>query len=461
MKKIIYILIFLAFASMANAQWVPYTNFPTTNTIGGISIPATNSNYVFVATYNSVNPNQTLLIKSSNRGESWIQMNTFPPFFAFPTSIVFNSIDQGIAIGANSIIATTNGGSSWGTLYVTSDTVLFKSFAVSPNTNVFWFIGKKISGMNLGAPVVLMNSNYPTGTFLRLNLPASFSNYQLTSICVKGNSTCIISTLEHPPVFLKTTNAGNNWSVISIGGNDREIWDMVRYDLNDDIIAVGGNNGCLSIYKSSNFGDNWSSILDIQNTTGPFRAVNTPFEFIRPSMYAVGTGGCIYKTTDSGLNWFPQISNLTCNIKYITKAYPNGEFAVAGGDFTNFNNNYLNGEISITTNGGGPIGIVPISTEIPSLHSLSQNYPNPFNPSTYIEFDVSKSSFVSLKVFDVLGREVAALVNENLKPGTYEVDWNASNYPSGVYFYTLVVGENTNKGNNISFTETKRMVLLK
>ncbi len=99
-----------------------------------------------------------------------------------------------------------------------------------------------------------------------------------------------------------------------------------------------------------------------------------------------------------------------------------------------------------------PFGIQVISTEIPNTYSLSQNYPNPFNPSTFIKFDVSKSSFVSLVVFDVLGREVAVLVNEDLNPGTYEADWNASSYPSGVYFYTL---------RTEGFTETKRMVLVK
>ncbi len=73
----------------------------------------------------------------------------------------------------------------------------------------------------------------------------------------------------------------------------------------------------------------------------------------------------------------------------------------------------------------------------PSLFGLSQNYPNPFNPTTNIEYQVSNSGFVSLKVYDVLGREVATLVNEVKSPGSYEVQFNGSRFASGVYFYRL------------------------
>ena len=98
------------------------------------------------------------------------------------------------------------------------------------------------------------------------------------------------------------------------------------------------------------------------------------------------------------------------------------------------------------------LGLTPISTEIPTAFSLSQNYPNPFNPVTNIKFDIPKSSFVKLVVYDLLGREVAALVNEQLKAGTYEADWNAADFPSGVYFYKMIAD---------GYIETKRMVLIK
>jgi Secretion system C-terminal sorting domain len=92
------------------------------------------------------------------------------------------------------------------------------------------------------------------------------------------------------------------------------------------------------------------------------------------------------------------------------------------------------------------------SAQMPTVSSLLQNYPNPFNPSTVISYQVASLGKVNLKVFDLLGREVAMLVNEVKSIGNYELTFNAANLPSGVYFYRLQVG---------SFTETKRLVLLK
>jgi hypothetical protein len=98
------------------------------------------------------------------------------------------------------------------------------------------------------------------------------------------------------------------------------------------------------------------------------------------------------------------------------------------------------------------IGINQISSEVPAGFELSQNYPNPFNPSTKINFSIPKAGIVSLKVFDVTGREVANLLNEKLSTGTYEYTFEASKLNSGVYFYKLS-GE--------TFSETKKMLLVK
>jgi hypothetical protein len=87
-----------------------------------------------------------------------------------------------------------------------------------------------------------------------------------------------------------------------------------------------------------------------------------------------------------------------------------------------------------------------------NTYSLSNNYPNPFNPSTKIEFQIPELSFVSLKVYDVLGNEVATLVNEEKTVGNHTVEFNAANLPSGIYFYQINTGD---------FVQTKKMVLLK
>ena len=97
-------------------------------------------------------------------------------------------------------------------------------------------------------------------------------------------------------------------------------------------------------------------------------------------------------------------------------------------------------------------GITQTGNEIPEKYFLGQNYPNPFNPVTRIEFKVSSFKFVKLTVFDILGKEVATLVNENLQPGTYQTNFDAGNLKSGIYFYKLSTSE---------FSDVKKMILLK
>jgi hypothetical protein len=90
--------------------------------------------------------------------------------------------------------------------------------------------------------------------------------------------------------------------------------------------------------------------------------------------------------------------------------------------------------------------------KIPDKYSLSQNYPNPFNPSTTIKYSVPEQSFVKIKVFNLLGQEIAELVNKELQTGNYEVTFNASSLPSGVYFYRLEAD---------NFVQTNKMILIK
>jgi hypothetical protein len=100
----------------------------------------------------------------------------------------------------------------------------------------------------------------------------------------------------------------------------------------------------------------------------------------------------------------------------------------------------------------GPIGISNENLYLPVNFALGQNYPNPFNPVTNIRFDIPRDAFVRLSVFDILGREVEVLVNQQLKPGTYKYDWHAEKYSSGLYFYKLLTND---------FIDVKKMILVK
>jgi hypothetical protein len=116
---------------------------------------------------------------------------------------------------------------------------------------------------------------------------------------------------------------------------------------------------------------------------------------------------------------------------------------------------------------GFVIGVNPVSNQIPGGFILYQNYPNPFNPVTTIKFDTppqpspkERGQKVKLVIYDVIGKEVEVLLDEVLNPGSYSVEWDASAYSSGVYYYVLRVSDASNPL-SIKYTETKKMVLIK
>ncbi|MEO8513967.1 MAG: T9SS type A sorting domain-containing protein [Ignavibacteria bacterium] len=99
-----------------------------------------------------------------------------------------------------------------------------------------------------------------------------------------------------------------------------------------------------------------------------------------------------------------------------------------------------------------PIGIQNISTEIPKEYKLYQNFPNPFNPQTNINFDIVKSGIVKITIYDLLGREVETIVNQDMQPGRYKIDFNANNYASGMYIYKITSND---------FVDVKKMLIVK
>jgi len=98
------------------------------------------------------------------------------------------------------------------------------------------------------------------------------------------------------------------------------------------------------------------------------------------------------------------------------------------------------------------VGVEPISKNVPDEYKLYQNYPNPFNPSTNIKYQIPNNGFVSIKVFDILGKEITTLVNEKQSSGTYEVTFDGGDLSSGIYFYKLETD---------GFSEVKKLILLK
>jgi hypothetical protein len=262
--------------------------------------------------------------------------------------------------------------------------------------------------------------------------------------------------------YKRSTNRGVNWGgdirltmspgqslypFVSVYGSEvYVIWD-------DDRIG----NREIYYKRSSNDGAIWGS--DTRLTNNPFISRFAAVYASGTSLHTVwsddrnGDEEIYYKgSTNCGSNWSPDY-----RLTSAASAKTSSSIAVSGpvvnvvwGDNRDGNN-----EIYYKRNPtGNPFGIKKISSEVPVNYHLFQNYPNPFNPVTRIKFEIrnSKSEITELVIYDILGREIATLVNEQLQPGTYEVTWDGTNYPGGVYFYEMTSG---------NFTDVKKMLLIK
>ncbi|MEZ4691995.1 MAG: T9SS type A sorting domain-containing protein [Ignavibacteria bacterium] len=208
-------------------------------------------------------------------------------------------------------------------------------------------------------------------------------------------------------------------------------WKISFINSNTGYVSIERFTGFAYILKTTNSGNNWSEI--------PFRNYDEEgIGFVNENTgWVGGWTGPTYQTTNGGANW----SQAGWGINVNRFRFLSDTLAYAVGD-------------RVYKYSGGTVGIQNISSEIPAGFSLKQNYPNPFNPATSLEFGIPETGFVSLKVYDQLGREVLTLVNEILAPGTYNYQLSTVNYnlSSGIYFYRL------SSGNNSS---VKKMIILK
>jgi photosystem II stability/assembly factor-like uncharacterized protein len=206
----------------------------------------------------------------------------------------------------------------------------------------------------------------------------------------------------------------------------------------------------LGLYRSNDNGDNWTKIDSLAE-----HANLTNFAFNSLGHIYANKGNAIFKSMDNGNNWTFIDSTLWIETIPISKLYQVLTLAIDDDDYLYVGTTYqglLKSTFPTTS-------VDNVNTELPKQFLLAQNYPNPFNPSTTIIYSIPASlnpseggTLVSLKIFDLLGREVATLVNEQKSPGNYEVKFDGSELPSGVYFYKLAAGD---------FMETKKMLLLK
>jgi photosystem II stability/assembly factor-like uncharacterized protein len=283
-------------------------------------------------------------------------------------------------------------------------------------------------------------------------------------------------------LILKTTNGGTNWTLqaSAIGAFVSYLNSVCFINENTGWAVSGYMRG--NIQKTTNGGVNWFFQIDYLSS-----GLNSVWFNDENTGWTVGDNGVILKTTNGGSNWINQINLFPSYLYSVQFINNNTGWAVSGYSYsvlqktTNGGTNWIyefnpsgvniflksvffidentgwtvgsGGTILKTTNGGSMItGIQSVSSELPSEYNLSQNFPNPFNPTTHLKFGIITPGLVTLKVYNLLGNEIETLVNKNLTPGVYDVDFDGSNFPSGIYFYKLETG---------FFSETKRMILLK
>ena len=353
------------------------------------------------------------LYNSTNGGSSWNPKDTVNLIY----EVKFLNQNTGVTVGGK-ILTTTNGGNSWSSYQDGFFTFGDINFG---NQNIWYAYG--YDGTVTSSEKLVKTTNSGQNWF-DVNSPSNATTMDL--FFVNENMGYKLAFNE----ISKTINGGLSWSLISAQ------WGTKLWFVNEN---TGWITAGSAILKTTNGGVNWIPVFD--------RGDNYSFTNIKfinnLTGYATGgiyPGGVIIKTTDGGLNWDINSNYYTPKINEL--------------DFINAITGWAIGEKGtlIKTTTGGTIGVQQISTTTPDKFHLSQNYPNPFNPVTNIEFSLPQKSFVKLKVFDLLGREIANLVNENLSAGSYKFDFNASALPSGIYFYKLETD---------NFSETKKMVVVK
>lgn len=366
---------------------------------------------------------------SDENNESWSYINKLGKYT--PRVIEFIDENTGFVMHENRFIEkTTDGGLTWNTV-------------LEPLTRDSKYSTVGFKFMDASTGFALMNDGVEATTPVFKTTDAG--NTWAVSSTLTGQLEGGLYFFDQNTGFVAgdndkvniTTDGGTTWNNITVNnvpldylGNDSEEAAIV----NDNTAFIVGPN---IIFKTTDRGNTWNY------TTIPDMGEDSVFvsiSFYDESLgYICESGGVIYKTTDGGNTWEKDI---TYKDKYVI--------------FTSqFNNK---GELFFGTSNGNIVKWKSSSVDVEdndvkiNSYSLEQNYPNPFNPATTISFKIAEQGFVILKVYDILGREAATVINEELPAGSHSVNFNASELTSGIYFYTLKSG---------NFSSTQKMVLIK
>ena len=489
-------------------QWIKQ-NFPNEFTYG-IFIKSLDINFAFMFGILNSNP---YVYRTTNGGEVWNKYSiNYGDIRPTISAIAFNKNGTGIGVGSpykrQAIIYTYNWGENWNTknelteilngvsilssdrwivagggkVFLTADAG--KTWNIKLNLGETYYVDDlNFYKHNFG--IVLVNSSIYIShdggdSFKEINNISHEINVSpiFTSVDLVNDSLAWIAGSlyidnlkipEYKGAIFKTDNSGESWTTIEFPDYDRissvyffnsnrgfvsahdkilktldggKTWstvfqtsgDLIKLDFGNDGIGWGvDRNG--QIIKSSDYGDSWDyqkSNLPVDTYTD-LKVINNQTEI------ALSSWQTIISTTDGGNTWHSK--NLPAkNISKVDYKYDFGLAIGYYGYIIKFN-------WSLITSVNNPVKLYKVNNFI-----IKQNYPNPFNPSTKMNFSIPQSENVMLKIYDVLGRQITTLVNEEKPAGNYTLEFDGSNLPSGVYFYQIHAGD---------FIETKKMLLLK
>ena len=330
-----------------------------------------------------------LILKSSNSGSDWFQQNSGTNNDLTSSAFVDNSIGYVCGLN-NTLLKTIDGGNNWNSISFEDSISYFSLYFINSTTG--WLSSVKSYKLSHDSAFILKTTNGGIDWFTQNS---------------RWNDAVPNLSLE----FIDSLNGWCTWQVQLISGTD--------------------------ILKTTDGGNNWISY-------GGFNGDHYYLNFINSQKgWCSGANNSIYRTENGGVNW---ILSTSFHISFFYKSI----------FFTDSLTGWTvgsDGRILKTTTGGILTDFTNTSSEIPIDFSLSQNYPNPFNPKTVINYELRVTSFAKLIVYDVLGNEVAELVNEKQNAGYNSVEFDGSGFASGIYFYSLYIDG--------SLFKTKRMVLLK
>ncbi len=391
----------ITICSLMPAQWQQVSNGLTFATVYGLTA---GNNYIYAGTSDDG------VFISSNNGNDWTAKNNgMSGVFAWEISAINNFLFTGIFLGGT--FRSSDNGENWTELTLGSNVVSAREF-IPHNSYIFtqtWNNGVFRTLDNGENWEAVNNGLTPGGGWDML----SSGSYLF---CCNGYG-----------VF-RSTNDGNSWTDVNNGLTSTIAYRMTQ---SGSYIYVGTYAG--GIFRTSDYGDNWEP-------AGLSGSTIYALQTIGANIFAGTSNSGVYLSTDNGNNW-ADINEGLFNLGILSLA-ADDIYLYTGTTGTGVFRREIDNILSVQN----------ISGKIPSGFSLEQNYPNPFNPSTVIGYQLPVNGNVTLKVYDILGNEVAVLVDEELPAGSYEVEFAARELSSGMYFYKLQAG---------NFVETKKMILMR